>query len=128
MDFETLTRLVDALPGSEASYPFGPEARVSKVGGKMFALISEDEPLRISLKCDPDLALELRAQYSCVLPGYHLNKQHWNTIEVNAEVPTDELEELVWHSHELVAAKLPKRLRDELPRPQLARPQPPAAD
>lgn len=114
MDYETLTRLVDALPGSEAGYPFGPEARVSKVGGKMFALIGEDEPLRISLKCDPDLALELRAQYPAVQPGYHLNKRHWNTIEVNAGVPDDELEELVGHSHELVAAKLPKRLRDRL--------------
>ena len=113
MDYEALSEFVDAFPGSVAEYPFGPEARVSKVGGKMFALLA-DEPVRISLTCDPDLALELRTLYSAVEPGYHLNKRHWNTIDVAGDLPFEELEELIGHSYDLVASKLPKTVRDSL--------------
>ena len=82
----------------------------------MFALVADDvEPLRISLKCDPDLALELRAQYpESVSPGYHLSKRHWNTIEVNETIPSPELEEWIDHSYELVVAGLPRQEREKL--------------
>ena len=114
MDFDTLSEFVDGFPGSEAEYPFGPGARVSKVGGKMFALIAEDEPALVSLKCDPDLALELRSIYSSVRPGYHLNKRHWNTIDPTGDLPIDELEELIGHSYDLVVESLPKKVRNHL--------------
>ena len=104
------------FPGAVAEYPFGPEARVWKVGGKMFALVAEDaDPPRISLKCDPDLALELRAQYPVkVIGGYHLNKRHWNTVTADDEIPGFELEEWIGHSYDLVVASLPRKVREAL--------------
>jgi predicted DNA-binding protein (MmcQ/YjbR family) len=108
--------ILDSFVGVTSGYPFGPGALVYKAGGKMFALVADDvEPLRISLKCDPDLALELRAQYpDAVSAGYHLNKRHWNTIEVNDTIPTPELEEWIDHSYGLVVAGLSRRERDNL--------------
>ncbi len=74
-----------------------------KVRGKMFAAVSlGDRPARISLKCDPDLSDDLRARYAAVTPGYHLNKRHWNTIELDGSVPAAELEGLIRHSRDLV--------------------------
>lgn len=87
-------------------YPFGKDVAVYKVGdekGKMFALIQEDsKPVRLSLKCDPTLAELLREKYETILPGYHLNKRHWNTIICSGQVPDDELRDLIRHSYELV--------------------------
>lgn len=86
-------------------YPFGEQVAVYKIGdkdGKMFALIAEDSrPVRLSLKCDPILAKLLRDKYETVLPGYHLNKNHWNTIICSGQVPLDELRDLIRHSYEL---------------------------
>ncbi len=80
----------------------------------MFALVADDsDPPSISLKCDPDLALELRAQYpGNVFGGYHLNKKHWNTVVADDTVPHDEIEDWIRHSYELVVASLPKSARD----------------
>jgi predicted DNA-binding protein (MmcQ/YjbR family) len=97
-------------------YPFGPEAAVYKVGGKedeanpdakgrgrMFAIIGEgSDPVRISLKCDPQLAVVLREKYDTVLPGYHLNKKHWNTIICSGQLSDDELKDFIRHSYDLV--------------------------
>ena len=95
--------------------PFGPEVLVFKVGGKMFALVAwKQHPLRISLKCDPDLAIELRERYASVGEGYHLNKQQWNTIELDGEVPEDELFTMIANSYDLVFAKLTKKLQAEI--------------
>jgi len=104
------------FPGATPEYPFGPEARVWKVGGKMFALVAEDsDPPRISLKCDPDLALELRAAYpDHVTPGYHLNKRHWNTVTIEPAIPDPEIEDWIEHSYELVVTSLPSRIRETL--------------
>ena len=89
--------------------PFGPDVLVFKVGGKMFALASLDEiPTRVNLKCDPDLALELRDRYEQVTPGYHMNKRHWNTVEIENGVPDIELRKMVDHSYDLVVQRLPK--------------------
>jgi len=95
-------------PGAWLDYPFGEEAAVYKVGegkdAKMFAIISEgSKPVRISLKCDPQLAEILREKYETVLPGYHLNKKHWNTIICSGQVPDDELKDLIRLSYNLVA-------------------------
>lgn len=116
MNFIELQTILGEFPGAFAEYPFGPEAQVWKVGGKMFALVAENaDPPRVSLKCDPDLALELRAQYpEAVIGGYHLNKQHWNTVTVDDRVPDFEVEDWIGHSYGLVIASLPKRVRAEL--------------
>lgn len=96
-----------SLTGAVLDYPFGEHIAVYKLGdtsGKMFAILSEDsKPVRLSLKCDPQLAEVLRDKYETVLPGYHLNKQHWNTIICSGQVPDDELHDLIRHSYELVS-------------------------
>jgi predicted DNA-binding protein (MmcQ/YjbR family) len=94
--------------GTEST-PFGPEVLVFKVSGKMFALAALDEvPIRVNLKCDPDLALELRDRYEQVTPGYHMNKKHWNTVEIEGGVPDTELRKMIDHSYDLVVKSLPK--------------------
>ena len=113
-DVESLNALCAALPGAEETYPFGDGVTVWKVGGKLFSLIPVEPPPTISLKCDPDLAVSLRARYTSVEAGYHLNKRHWNTIVADGDVPPDELEELVDHSYELVVASLTKAQRGAL--------------
>ena len=96
-----------AKPGSTAGYPFGEGALVIKVLDRMFALISEDEnPLRINLKCDPDDALALRQQYDAIIPGYHMNKKHWNSLIMDGSIPIIMLHELIDHSYDLVVSKM----------------------
>ena len=95
--------------GAFKDYPFGPDILVIKVGSKMFALISErGGKLNISLKCDPLLAEALRQQYSSITPGYHLNKKHWNTVEVNDSIPKEKLNWMINHSYDLVFKSLTK--------------------
>jgi predicted DNA-binding protein (MmcQ/YjbR family) len=91
------------------STPFGPDVLVFKVSGKMFALAALDEvPTTVNLKCDPDLALELRDRYEQVTPGYHMNKKHWNTVGIESGIPDSELRKMIDHSYDLVAKALPK--------------------
>jgi predicted DNA-binding protein (MmcQ/YjbR family) len=98
-----------AKPGAVEETPFGPDTLVFKVGGKMFALATLDEvPTTVNLKCDPDLALELRDRYEQVTPGYHMNKKHWNTVEIEGDIPGPELRKMIDHSYDLVARGLPK--------------------
>ncbi len=95
-----------SMPNAILDYPFGKEVAVYKVNGKMFALISEgSQPLRLSLKCDPQLAIVLREKYESVLPGYHLNKKHWNTLILSGQLTWEEVQDLIRHSYELVIAK-----------------------
>lgn len=115
MDIEQLRYYCLAKPAVEETLPFGPETLVYKVGGKVFLLTGLDsDQLRFNVKCDPDKAIELREEFSCVLPGYHMNKKHWNTIVVDGSVSNKQLKEWINHSYELVVASLPKKLRDEL--------------
>jgi predicted DNA-binding protein (MmcQ/YjbR family) len=91
-------------PGATEGTPFGPDVLVFKVGGKMFALAALDEvPTTVNLKCEPDLALDLRDRYEQIRPGYHMNKKHWNTVEINTGIPDAELRKMINHSYELVA-------------------------
>jgi predicted DNA-binding protein (MmcQ/YjbR family) len=95
--------------------PFGPEDIVFKVAGKMFALLAlEEVPPRVNLKCDPDLALELRDRYEQVEPGYHMNKKHWNTVVLDGVIPEREIRKMIDHSYELVVQSLPKAKRKAL--------------
>jgi len=104
-----------AKPGAVEDYPFGDDAAVFKVAGKMFALVSLGPPSgSVSLKCDPDLAVALRGQYPAITAGYHLNKRHWNTVTLDGSVPDEELLELIDHSYELVVAGLTRAERKEL--------------
>jgi len=96
-------------PRAREETPFGPDVLVFKVGGKMFALAALDEvPTTVNLKCEPDLALDLRDRYEQVSPGYHMNKKHWNTVEIASGIPDVELRKMIDHSYELVTKSLPK--------------------
>jgi predicted DNA-binding protein (MmcQ/YjbR family) len=99
-------------PGSAEDYPFGDDVAVFKVAGKIFALVSLDAPPgSASLKCDPDLAVELRNRFPAVTPGYHLSKRHWNTVELDGSLPDGELLDLIDHSYDLVVAGLTRQAR-----------------
>ena len=103
------------LPGAVEDYPFGDDVAVFKVGGKMFALVMlAATPGSVNLKCDPDRALELRAMYAAVRPGYHMNKRHWNTVELDGTVEDADLREMIDHSYELVLGRLPRSERARL--------------
>jgi predicted DNA-binding protein (MmcQ/YjbR family) len=109
MDLETLREYCLGKPAASESMPFGEDVLVFKVAGKIFALASLDEvPATANLKCDPDLALELRDRYEQVRPGYHMNKKHWNTVEIEGGIPAGELRKMIDHSYDLVVKSLPK--------------------
>ncbi|HSW79302.1 MAG TPA: MmcQ/YjbR family DNA-binding protein [Candidatus Saccharimonadales bacterium] len=106
MDHKTVENYLLSMPNAELDYPFGEGVAVYKAGGKMFALISEGkDPVQISLKCDPKLAITLREKYESVMPGYHLNKKHWNTIVLTGQLTWDEVQDLIRHSYILVTEK-----------------------
>lgn len=104
-----------AKPAVTEDTPFGPEHLVFKICGKMFALLTlEEVPPTANLKCDPDLALELRDRFEQVQPGYHMNKKHWNTVEIAGGVPEAELRKMIDHSYDQVVRGLPKAQRERL--------------
>jgi len=104
LSHKELEEYILSMPNARLEYPFGKGAAVYKVGEKIFAIIAEgSKPARVSLKCDPQLAQTLRERYETVLPGYHLNKKHWNTIVCTGQLSNDEVFDLVRHSHQLVA-------------------------
>jgi len=105
-------KLLLAKPHAVEETPFGPEVLVYKVGGKMFALLTVEEvPVRMNLKCDPGRALDLRDRYEAIIPGYHMNKKHWNTLALDQTLPVDLIRELIGHSYGLVFAALPRKAR-----------------
>lgn len=104
MDKKTVEEYLLSMPNAKLDYPFGEDVAVYKVGDKMFALMAEKKtPVNLSLKCDPVLAETLREKYETVLPGYHLNKKHWNTIILSGQLPWEEVQALVRLSYDLVA-------------------------
>jgi predicted DNA-binding protein (MmcQ/YjbR family) len=101
--------------GAEEAFPFGPENSVFKVAGKIFALSGLGEnPLRVSLKCEPPLAELLRDAHAAVIPGYHLNKRHWNTVIIDGSLPDKMIGDMVEDSYDLVVSKLPPKRRQAL--------------
>jgi len=103
MDHKTVEKYILSMTGAIRDYPFGPDVAVYKSSDKMFALIAEGkEPLRLSLRCDPRLAVLLREKYVEVQPGYHLNKKHWNTLVLAGELPWEEVQGFIRHSYDLV--------------------------
>src|ERR1700747_3086171 len=110
MDLALFREYCLSKPRATEGTPFGPDVLVFKVKGKMFALLALDEvPPRVNLKCDPDLALELRDRYEQVEPGYHMNKKHWNTVVHDGVIPDAEIRKMIDHSYELVVRSLPKK-------------------
>jgi predicted DNA-binding protein (MmcQ/YjbR family) len=101
--------------GAVEDYPFGDSVAVFKVGDRMFALVSlEGNPGSVNLKYEPGLALEWRARYPAVRPGYHQDKRHWNTVELDGSVEDDELREMIDHSYDLVVSRLPRKVRADI--------------
>ena len=113
MDHKIVEEYVLSMPNAVCEYPFGPEVAVYKTApaeqqGKMFALIAEgSDPIRLSLKCDPQLAVVLRDKYETVMPGYHLSKKHWNTLLLTGQLEWPEVQDLIRHSYNLVTGQVP---------------------
>ncbi len=110
MDHKTVEEYILSMTNSNLDYPFGEGTAVYKTSNsgedKIFAIIAEgSNPLKLSLKCDPKLAEVLREKYETVMPGYHLNKKHWNTILLTGQLPWEEIQGLIVHSHLLVSEK-----------------------
>jgi predicted DNA-binding protein (MmcQ/YjbR family) len=115
MDAECVANLALRFAEVREEQPFGPDVDVYKVAGKIFVILAPtNRPPTVAVKCEPELALELRAQYAAVTPGYHLNKKHWNTIALDGSVPESELTAMVTHSYDRVVRTLPKATRDRL--------------
>jgi predicted DNA-binding protein (MmcQ/YjbR family) len=116
---QELRALCLSFDGAVEDFPFGPDTSVFKVGGKLFALTALDaRPLKVNLKCDPDDALRLRREHAgWILPGWHMNKRHWNTVTADGALPDALVRELVEDSYDLVVAGLPRAERLRLDRP-----------
>jgi predicted DNA-binding protein (MmcQ/YjbR family) len=105
MDIVTLREYCISKKEATESFPFGEDTLVFKASGKIFALVNLDGDLSINLKCDPALALELRERHSSVIPGYHMNKKHWNTVLLDGSVPDKEVFSWIDHSYDLISGK-----------------------
>ena len=115
MNTNKLEKYLSNIKGAEGSYPFGPEALVFKVMGKMFALVSQQEEVpRLTLKCDPVDAEILTGQFKSIVPGYHMNKKHWITISLNGETNEAMLIDLIDDSYELVVSKLSRAVQNRI--------------
>jgi predicted DNA-binding protein (MmcQ/YjbR family) len=115
MKLEQLRKYLLSKRETTEELPFGPYALVFKVAGKMYALIAwEEDPIYISMKCDPDRAAALRATYPAIKPAYHFNKAHWNMVYIDGTLLDDQVTELIDHSYELVVNKLKKANRDRI--------------
>jgi predicted DNA-binding protein (MmcQ/YjbR family) len=106
MNAEYITDYCLAKEDVTSGFPFGPETLVFKINEKVFCLMGLDrDPLSINLKCDPELAMELREQHPAVIPGYHMNKKHWNTVSLDGSLTTKQIKEFIDHSYNLVKPK-----------------------
>ncbi|RZL07991.1 MAG: MmcQ/YjbR family DNA-binding protein [Hymenobacter sp.] len=114
MNIEDYRDFCLSLPGTTEETPFGPDTLVFKVGGKIFALTNLQTFASINLKCEPEHAAELRERYDYVLPGFHMNKKHWNTVLIGTGVTNAQLREWITDSYQLIVAALPKAVRAEL--------------
>ena len=115
MNSAALRSLCLSFKGAEETFPFGPRTSVFKVGGKMFALSQLGaESLRVSVKCEPELAVSLREAYTAVIPGYHLNKRHWNTVVIDGSLSEQMIADMVEDSYDLVVSNLPAAARRAL--------------
>ena len=104
-----------SLPEVKEDYPFGPDVQVFKIKNKLFAILTKRQGIyRINLKCHPEEALILREIFEDVIPGYHMNKMHWNTVLLNDSIPDEEIKRMIDRSYCLVVKKLKKKIREVL--------------
>jgi predicted DNA-binding protein (MmcQ/YjbR family) len=101
-------------PGATEGFPFGEDTLVFKIGGKIFLITGLNDGDRFNVKCDPELAVDLRERYTEVLPGYHMNKKMWNTVFMNGTLTFKQLHEMIDHSYDLIVKSLPKKIQDEI--------------
>jgi len=114
MDVEAIRAYCLTKKGVEEGFPFGDTTLVIKVGGKIFVLMNLDGDPSMNLKCDPDRAIDLREENPAIIPGYHMNKKHWNTVVLDGSLPKRLILEMIDHSYELVFQSLPLKLRLEI--------------
>jgi predicted DNA-binding protein (MmcQ/YjbR family) len=114
MNVEQVRQICIERKGVTEGFPFDDVTLVLKVGGKIFALINLDKIPSVNLKCDPERAIDLRESYDAIIPGYHMNKQHWNTVMLEGNLPDSLVAKLIDHSYELVFASLPKKVQEEV--------------
>lgn len=113
MNIEFYREYCIAKPGVTEHFPFDENTLVFKVMGKMFALADVEEFVSVNLKCDPEEAVRLRELFEGIMPGYHMNKKHWNTVLTDGSVPDKKILELIDHSYDLIVDGLPKKLKEE---------------
>jgi predicted DNA-binding protein (MmcQ/YjbR family) len=114
MTFQEIDTYLLSKQGATFDYPFDQEVRVYRVAEKIFALMVDKQPLSINLKCNPMYELELRSIYNAIIPGYHMNKKHWNTVMGEGDVDEKLLKELIDHSYTLIVQSLTKKQREAL--------------
>lgn len=114
MNIESFRTYCISKPGVTEEFPFDQETLVFKVGGKIFVLTNVDHFTSMNLKCDPEYAVELREQYEGIVPGYHMNKKHWNTVLLDNSVPEKLVLKLLDHSYDLVFRSLPAKVKAEI--------------
>jgi len=115
MNIETLRAYCLAKKAVEDGFPFGEDTLVFKVAGRIFLLASlSANPLQFNAKCEPDQAVELREQYDAIIPGYHMNKQHWNTVIIDGTLPASLIKQMIDDSYHLIVQSLPKKAREAL--------------
>jgi len=112
MDIEFFREYALKKKATTESQPFGDDVIVYKVAGKIFMMMNFETPFQISVKCDPELAIELRERYYAVRPAFHMNNKHWNMIDVDGSVPVKEILKMIDHSYELVVSKLTKKEKE----------------
>lgn len=114
MNLEEIRDYCLAKPGVTEGLPFGEDTLVFKVGEKLFLLTSISVGTQFNVKCDPELAIELRERYSEVRPGFHMNKKHWNTVHTNGSLSRKQIIDMIDHSYMLVLHSLPKKVQEEI--------------
>ena len=113
MNIDSLQNYCLNKKGVTEGFPFDEETLVFKVAGKMFCLVNLTPPWSTNLKCDPEKAIELREEYEEIIPGFHMNKKHWNTVDLHGNLKESLIEELIDDSYSLVFAGLPKKVKDK---------------
>ena len=114
MNLDSILNYCAGLKGSMQDFPFDEHTLAMKVMGKIYALIDVEKANYINLKCDPERAILLREAHSAILPGYHMNKKHWNSVNLNQDLDDTLIQDLIHHSYELVVKSLPKKLQNGL--------------
>ncbi len=114
MDIEALRIYCLDKEGVTEAFPFDEGTLVFKVGGKIFALTALDESPRVNLKCEPGRAVDLRERYEEIIPGYHMNKKHWNTVIMDGKLPDQLITDLIDHSYDLIIKSLPVKIREKI--------------